>query len=141
MKKYYGLRLMSFFYMTLSVVIALISIAGIGFILMDHFVLGNGDVNAWASRALTFLLIGGISALTCYVVGQLLDSQIETLKAVYKLHDMIPQMEALRQSNAQLVEQLQSQKAMLNSLGAIAPADHSAIQTQIAERRRRIADE
>lgn len=138
MKQYYGLRLMSFFYQALAVVISLISIASIGYILVEHFVLQNGDTTTWTTRAISFLAIGGGLSLTCYVIAQLLDSQITTLKAVYRLHDLIPHMEQLKASNEQLVKQLEIQKTMLNSLGAVAPTEQRAIQKQIQDRRRRI---
>jgi hypothetical protein len=57
-----------------------------GFLAADAFlttrtvdaVTGAGAALGWAVQALIVLLAGGLGALTCYVLGQLIDAQIET---------------------------------------------------------------
>jgi ABC-type multidrug transport system fused ATPase/permease subunit len=85
-KKYYGLRIMSGFYKSMAVILVIVSIAFMGVLAADAFlttqtvndVTGTGAAISWAGQALVVLVIGGLSALTCYVLGQLIDAQIAT---------------------------------------------------------------
>ena len=66
MRKYYGLRIMSVFYKALALVIAITSIAAIGFMAADAYLANEAidivppDTLSWTVQALGVLIVGGV---------------------------------------------------------------------------------
>lgn len=110
MRKYYGLRMMSVFYKALAMVIAIASIASIGFMAADAYLVNETidivppDTISWTVQALGVLIIGGLSSLTCYVLGQLIDAQIETYKNTAEILQQIHRIERDDKALAQLLD-------------------------------------
>ncbi len=120
-KHYYGLRIMSGFYKSLAVIIAIVSIAGMGFLAADAFLTTRtvdtmtGTALAWTVQALVILLAGGLSALTCYVLGQLIDAQIETHDNTLDILERLNEIDLADKKTEQL---LQKQIRMIRAVYA-----------------------
>lgn len=120
-KHYYGLRIMSGFYRSLAVIIVIISIAGMGFLAADAFLTTRtvdsvtGSTLDWTVQALMILLVGGLSALTCYVLGQLIDAQIATHDNTLDILDRLNEIDLRDTKTDQL---LQKQIRMIRAVYA-----------------------
>ena len=143
MKKspYYGLRVMSVVYKALAVVIALFAIGAVGYIWAEA--LNNSDVaaNAWEIRAIMTLGIGGLVALTCYVLSQLIDAQLETLENTQELKETLStfkNMEATQAEIHRLLKMKTRQTSVTEPLPPLKEEDLAKIQGQLEERSQKL---
>jgi len=89
MRTFLGLRFMSTVYKLLSVLTALLSLVSVGVLMSDAFLttrtfqldFANGDWT-WALQAFMALFLGGLLALTFYVLAQMIDLSVASYQAL-----------------------------------------------------------
>lgn len=110
MRKYYGLKILSVFYKALAMVIAIASIAAVGFMAADVYLANEAidvmppDTLSWTVQALGVLIVGGLGSLTCYVLGQLIDAQVATYHNTAEILQQIHRIERDDKALAQLLD-------------------------------------
>lgn len=136
-KPYYGLRLMSLLYQALAVVIAIFAIASAGAIWADASITGNELLSAgvpWTVRAGMTLGIGFLIALTCYVLSQLIDAQLETLKNSQVIAEQMQTLQQMQATQAKMFKLMQRSAAKTGNPIPMTDEDELRVREQLAER-------
>jgi hypothetical protein len=140
-KPYYGLRLMSFVYQALAVIIAIFSIASVGLLWADNY-LNGGQLLAgqmhWAIRALLTLGIGGLVALTCYVLSQLIDAQLETLKNTQIINERLATLKNMEATQADILMRVKALSSGSGRARPRTPEEDAMIRSQLDERAQKL---
>lgn len=100
MKKYYGLRMVSIFFLATSIIISMSTVATIG-AMWGMSIYGEADFNN--IQALITLIAGLMSALIFYAFGQLIDLQLTNYEASSKLIEQIEYANKLNNKTVQLL--------------------------------------
>ncbi|MEO1646799.1 MAG: hypothetical protein AAFR67_16540, partial [Chloroflexota bacterium] len=100
MKKYYGLRMVSIFFLATSIIISISTVATIG-AMWGMSIFGEADFNN--IQALVTLIGGGMLALIFYAFGQLIDLQLTNYEASSKLIEQIEYANKLNNKTVQLL--------------------------------------
>ena len=139
-KPYYGLRLMSLIYQALAVIIAIVSIAAVGFLWADNY-LSGGEVIAgairWEIRAIMTLGVGGLIALTCYVLSQLIDAQLETLQNTQLIQEQLKTLKHMQATQADILRLLKT-RAISTMPTPVKDEDMPRIRYQLEERAQKL---
>lgn len=136
MRNFYGLRFMSTVYKLLSVLTALISLVAVGVLMSDAFLttrtfqldFANGDWT-WAVQAFMALFLGGLLALTFYVLAQMIDLSVASYRTLQQTQVQI------EKSNEVAYTILELQKKLLRRTSQNAEKEISEVEKQIAARK------
>jgi hypothetical protein len=134
MKPYYGLRLIRSFFLSLAIILCIVSVAAVG--ALFGFALFNSiPFNAW--QAFSILIIGGLIALLSSAFAQLIDLQLENYAAIEALE---AEMKEIKAQNAEVLKLLEKQiQGMRLRTGVQQEPDLDVIQQQLEERRKKLS--
>ncbi|MEO1163651.1 MAG: hypothetical protein AAFV98_07715, partial [Chloroflexota bacterium] len=133
MKKYYGLRMVSIFFLATSIIISISTVATIG-AMWGMSIFGEADFNN--IQALVTLIGGGMLALIFYAFGQLIDLQLTNYEASSKL---IEQIEYANKLNNKTVQLLNKQLRIMHvEFDLEKEIDVREVEKQIQERREKL---
>lgn len=133
MKPYYGLRLIRTFFLTLAIIICIVSVASIG--TLFGVALFN-EMPFDALQAFFVLVTGGFIALLCSAFAQMIDLQLENYAATAAL---AADMKTVKEQNADVLKLLDKQIQLLRVNGKLAQEpDLDVIQQQLEQRRKKL---
>jgi hypothetical protein len=97
-KRYYGLYLISFLYKIFTILTAIFSIGGIGYITLyavNSPLSDRADFDWWLPQALGLVLGAGLLGLTFYVISQIVDVQIDNNRNMHAIAQKMDEQTAL----------------------------------------------
>jgi hypothetical protein len=97
-KRYYGLYLISLLYKIFTILTAIFSIGGIGYITLHAVnspLADRADFEWWLPQALGLLLGAGLLGLTFYVISQIVDVQIDNNRNMHVIAQKMDEQTAL----------------------------------------------
>jgi len=139
MRTFLGLRFMSTVYKLLSVLTALLSLVSVGVLMSDAFLttrtfqldFANGDWT-WALQAFMALFLGGLLALTFYVLAQMIDLSVASYQALQQTQVQI------EKNNELAFAILELQKKQLRRTSQNAEKEINDVTRQIESRKTNI---
>lgn len=130
MNKYYGLHLIRIFFIAVSIVISISTIATIGGLSGLAFMQGESFDGI---QALIALVVGGLISLFSYAFGQLIDVNLKSYEVSYKL---LEQIEEANRLNNKTVNLLNKQLRLMHTgFNVEEEIDVRKIEQQLEERR------
>ncbi|MEM9952972.1 MAG: hypothetical protein AAF846_15310 [Chloroflexota bacterium] len=135
MNKYYGLRLVRTFFIALSLVISLSTVATIGAI-GGLSVINNTDFDP--IQAFFVLVIGGLLALVSYAFGQLIDLNLKNYEVSWQLKEQLEEANYLNKKTVTLLtKQMQVMQVGFDLEQEI---DIKKVEQQLEARRRNLSN-
>ena len=143
-KPYYGLHLMNLLYQALAVVIAIFSVASAGAIWADATINGSEVLSTgvpWSVQAGMTLGIGFLIALTCYVLSQLIDAQLETLRKTKVISEQLQTMKQMQDNQTKMFQLLQRIAERSGTSLLLTDDEELRIRDQLAERAEKLRNQ